>query len=131
MFQAPNSYLENIIFDIYETSYDNDLNNEVINSSASVSGIRGHIQDTFLQASPDGGSLERERTATMRLVVHLTEDNVDYITNGNIVVVTHRKNRRTKSWNAVSSEQYIINFDVDVMPHGNYRILSLITKDKL
>lgn len=133
MSQVPNSYMENVMFNIHEFSHNESLGQDVINSTASVSGVRGHMQDTFLSPAGDTtGMRERDRVSTVRLVVRITEENKNYILNGNVVTITHKKNYRTKGWDSVTagSEQYIINFDSDSFAHGNYRVLSLLTKNR-
>lgn len=121
----------NVLFDLYTVTWDDDRGVFVRASTPTLTGIEGHLENVVRGLESDNPDLrESERFPGFKLTVNITPETDAYIEDGVYVKVTHKKDSWIKTYTLQTKQkQYIVSAVDDAFSAGLTRVMHLVIKN--
>lgn len=124
--------MANVVVDIKETTFDNNIGMEILSSTNVITGLVGHLQDTsgILEGYREGIH-ERDKSIKYRFIVWLDHGIDTLLRNGQYLTVTKKKHTFTKAWATTDhTEQYVIRNVTQINANDSFYACGLTRKDQ-
>lgn len=121
----------NVLFDLYDLTWDDDRSVMIRATTPTLSGIEGHLENVVRGLESDVPDLrESERFPGFKLTVIITPQTEAYLRDGVYVKVTHKKDPWIKTFvEQTKQNQYIVQSVDDSFAAGLTRVLHLAIKN--